>query len=416
MRRVAAVLVAVLAGGALTFALSASGGTDGSYRVDALFDNASFLIGGQDVKIAGARAGRVVGVKLARVGGHYKARIEMSVDPRFAPFRSDADCTIQPQSLIGEKFVQCTPGTPAGRPLTAGGGQAPTVPLTGTHSPVDIDLVLSTFRRPVNERLALLVGELGAGLAARGQDLNATIRRANPALQETDRVLRVVAGDRRNLRALIGGARHVLDALAARRRQAAQAIVHGAAVTARVASRRSDLERTVQGLPELLAQARPTLVRLGELTDAGTPVLRDLRTAAPQLERLSRAVPALVSAGRPALGRLGRASAAGAVALHASAPLVRALRLFAARARPTGSLVDTLVTSLRDRGVVEGLQTFVYYAALATSRYDKYSHIIPAHLIGSECSVYATKPSPACSAHFATTGAASRTLDYLLGK
>lgn len=416
MRRVAAVLVALAACGALAFALSATGGTDGSYRVDALFDNASFLIPGQDVKIAGARAGHVDGVRLARVDGHYRARIEMSVDPRFAPFRSDADCTIQPQSLIGEKFIQCTPGTPAGRPLAARGATPPTVPLADTHSPVDLDLVLSTFRRPVNERLALLVGELGTGVAGRGEDLNAIIRRANPALQETDRVLRIVAGDRTRLRALIGGARHVFDALAARRRAAVAAIVRGATVTARVAGRRSELERTVQGLPELLAQTRPTLVRLGELSDAGTPVLRDLRRAAPQVQRLSRAVPALVREGRPALTRLGRASAAGGTALHASAPLVRALRVFAARARPAGGLVAALFDSLHDRGVVEGLQTFAYYAALATARYDRYSHIIPAQLIASECSVYATRPSPSCDAHFVRTSAAARALHYLLGK
>jgi ABC-type transporter Mla subunit MlaD len=416
VRRVAAAVLAVVACSALALVLAAPGGTDGSYRVDAIFDNASFLIPGQDVKIAGARAGHVVDVRLVRVGGRYRARVEMAVDSRFAPFRSDADCTIQPQSLIGEKFVQCTPGTPAGHALTASGGQAPTVGLDGTHSPVDLDLVLATFRRPVNERLSLLLGELGSGLAARGEDLNDTIRRANPALQEANRVLGIVAGDRRRLRALIGGSRRVLDTLAARRHEVAATIVHGARVTTRIARHRGALEQTVQGLPQMLLEARPTLVRLQELTDAGTPILGDVQAAAPQLERLSRAVPALVAEGRPALDRLGQASAAGATALHASAPLVALLRRFAAAARPTGGLLATLLQSLHDRGVVEGLQTFTYYAALATSRYDEYSHIIPAHLLGSECSQYATTPTPGCDSHFVKTGAAARTLDYLMGK
>ena len=60
-----------------------------------------------------AKVGSVKDVTLTRDN---KARIEMEVDRRFAPFRSDADCTIQPQSLIGEKFVQCTPGTPRASP------------------------------------------------------------------------------------------------------------------------------------------------------------------------------------------------------------------------------------------------------------------------------------------------------------
>jgi ABC-type transporter Mla subunit MlaD len=197
------------AGGALGaiavgLALSAAGGgasSGGSYRVDAIFDNASFLIPGQDVKIAGAKVGSVVDVKLTP---QHKARIQMSVGKQFAPFRSDADCTIQPQSLIGEKFIQCTPGTPDGAPLRSVDGQAPTVPLSDTHSPVDIDLVNATFRQPTSQRLGLLLSELGAGFAARGDDLNAAILRANPALQETRRVMGILSDDRAQLRDLIG--------------------------------------------------------------------------------------------------------------------------------------------------------------------------------------------------------------------
>src|SRR5690606_10252704 len=109
--RVGALVTVLLAGAAAVLAAGA-GGEEGRYRVAAIFDNAGFLIPGQDVKIAGARVGHVVDVSLT---ADRKARVEMAVDPRFAPFRDDADCTIQPQSLVGEKFVQCTPGTPRGK-------------------------------------------------------------------------------------------------------------------------------------------------------------------------------------------------------------------------------------------------------------------------------------------------------------
>jgi phospholipid/cholesterol/gamma-HCH transport system substrate-binding protein len=112
----AGALCAVLAG----LALSAAGGGGpqiGDYRVDAIFDNASFLIPGQDVKIAGAKAGSVVDVKLTP---QHEARIQMRVGKEFAPFRSDADCTIQPQSLIGEKFHPVHAGHPAGHASSPG--------------------------------------------------------------------------------------------------------------------------------------------------------------------------------------------------------------------------------------------------------------------------------------------------------
>src|SRR5438093_1499275 len=103
--------------------------------------------------------------------GDRKARVEMEISGHFAPFRSDADCILRPQSLIGEKFVQCHPGTPRGRPLVAQGGHAPTVPLARTHSPVDLDLIFAALRRPYRERLTILVNELGTGLAGRPKDL-----------------------------------------------------------------------------------------------------------------------------------------------------------------------------------------------------------------------------------------------------
>jgi virulence factor Mce-like protein len=403
VRRIAGALGAVCAI-AIGLALSAASGgaSSGEYRVDAIFDNASFLIPGQDVKIAGAKAGSVVDVTLTP---DHKARIQMQVGKEFAPFRSDADCTIQPQSLIGEKFIQCTPGTPQGAPLRATGGEAATVPLANTHSPVDIDLVNATFRAPTNQRLAILLDELGAGFAARGDDLNAAIRRANPALQETRRVLGILSADRARLRSLIGASDQVIARLAEHRGSIKGFLRHGAAVAQVTAQRSAKLEDSARRLPALLAEAQPALSNLRTLAEQGTPILRDAGAAAPQLRRLAQGAGPLADAARPALTRLGKAAKAGEPALAAAAPVVTQLRAFARAALPTGIRVDDLFQSLRQRGVVEGLQTFTYFAALATSRFDRYSHTLPAHLLGSPCSQYATATVAGCSANFAGGGA-----------
>jgi hypothetical protein len=60
---------------------------------------------------------------------------------------------------------------------------------------------------------------------------------------------------------------------------------------------------------------------------------------------------------------------------------------------------------------------FFYHATVATSRFDDVSHILPAHVISSPCSQYATTPVAGCSANYATTSAATRRdLDILLKK
>jgi phospholipid/cholesterol/gamma-HCH transport system substrate-binding protein len=392
-----AVIATVLAASGLWAMLSAIGGTEGNYRVDAIFDNASNLIPGQDVKVAGARVGRVVGVKLTP---DRKARVQMQIDPRFAPFRSDADCTIQPQSLIGEKFIQCTPGTTTGKPIKARGDQAPTVSVANTHAPVDLDLVFATFRLPYRERLQLIVSELGMGLAGRGEDLNDLIRRANPALQESRRVLRIVDGDRTRLRALIAESDHIVGELARRKGRVADFIDRAQRVAATTAQHRGALDQGIRRLPPLLSAAKPSLDRLRTLADTATPVLAQLRGAAPSVNRLVGDLPPLADAARPALKRLGSMADTGIDAVRQGRPVVAQLRAFAAAARPTGALVNELFSSLRQRGVVEGLQRFVYYGATATSRFDRYSHMLPAHLIVNDCSMYATKPVAGCDAHF----------------
>jgi phospholipid/cholesterol/gamma-HCH transport system substrate-binding protein len=397
-------LGAVLVAGVLSAARDTG---DGTYRVDAIFDNASGLIPGQDVKVAGARVGRVQDVTLT---ADRHARVQMSVDPRFAPFRSDADCTIQPQSLIGEKFVQCLPGTPRGHELRPSGGEAPTVPLERTQAPVDLDLVFSTFRLPYRQRVSVLVNELGGGLAGRADDLNAAIRRANPALQEAERVLAILDRDRARLGRLVDESDRIIGELARRRGDVTRFIDRAAAVTEETADRRGDLAEAVRRLPPLLTEARPTLARLRELAEAGTPVAADLERAAPQVNRLVRHLGPLADAGRPALDRLGEAAEIGTRVVSAGRPVVTNLRTFARQARPTGALVRELFESLRATGTVEGLQSFVYFASAATSRFDRFSHILPAHLITTECQQYTAVTVPRCDARFAAgrTGRAAQ--------
>jgi phospholipid/cholesterol/gamma-HCH transport system substrate-binding protein len=400
VKRVAAIAT-VLAAAAAWALLSAIGGEGPqSYRVDAIFDNAANLIPGQDVKIAGARAGSVVGVRLTP---DRKARVQMAVDEHFAPFRSDADCTIQPQSLIGEKFIQCAPGSIRGRALQPHDGQAATVPLADTHAPVDLDLVFATFRLPYRERLQVLVSELGMGLSGRGGDLNALIRRANPAIQESSRVLRIVDADRTRLQALIGESDHIVGELARRKGAVADFIDRAERVTRTTASHRGALGEGIRRLPPLLAAARPALHRLHTLADTATPVLANLRGAAPQVTRLVQDLPPLADAAKPALERLGTTAQTGLETVRKGAPTVRKLRAFAAVARPTGSLLAELFTSMRQKGVVEGLQRFVYYGATATSRFDRFSHMLPAYPIAGECINYATALTPGCDAHFAAS-------------
>lgn len=138
MRRAATLVLAVVACATVGVAAAGSGGERG-YRVDAEFDRLSGLVTGQEMRVAGAKAGKIVEIGLT---GERNALIGMEVEPGFAPFRADARCTIRQDSLLGEKFVQCDPGTPDAPELRPRGDGPPTVPVARTEVPVDIDLIL----------------------------------------------------------------------------------------------------------------------------------------------------------------------------------------------------------------------------------------------------------------------------------
>ena len=399
VRRVVLILV-VVAGSAATTAAVSGGGAESGYQVDAIFDTASFLTPGQKVTIAGAEAGRVEELSLTP---DRRARVTLVVDERFAPFRSDGECTIQPQSLIGERFVDCVPGTPRGDPLRRSSIGVPTLPVERTHAPVDLDLVLGSFAGSTNERLALLLNELGAGMAGRSDDLDAVVRRANPALQQTRRVLAILRRDRARLGPLIDDAEAVLRPLARRRAEVASFVDHADAVSAVTARRRVALAEAVRELPPLLRTARPSLNDFADLARGATPLAADLRRAAPGAHRLLRDLSRFAGAAPPALRRLARMSDAGTRAVRPAAPEVARLRRFAAAARPVGAQLAGALENVKQRGVIEGAQTFLFFATLVTSRFDADAHLpVALAMPPATCAIWATVPVPGCSARFGT--------------
>ena len=121
-------------------------------------------------------------------------------------------------------YVDCNPGTasaPQLKRIASGPGKGDYyLPVTRTSSPVDFDIVQDIYQEPVAQRLAIILNELGTGLAARGSDLNAVIRRADPALGNTDQVLKILAGQNRALAKLATDSAAVLGPLARQRKRA----------------------------------------------------------------------------------------------------------------------------------------------------------------------------------------------------
>ena len=92
---------------------------------------------------------------------------------------------------------RCNPGT-SGKVLKPGS----TIPVSHTQSTIPADLVQNIMRLPYRQRFSIIINELGAAVAARSVDLQTALRRADPALAETDNLLALLANDAHTIRDL----------------------------------------------------------------------------------------------------------------------------------------------------------------------------------------------------------------------
>jgi virulence factor Mce-like protein len=400
MRRILLVigLLGVISAAAVLTAASDDSGSR-EYRVE--LDNAFGLSDGGDVKVAGVRAGRIEGFAIHPES--YRALVDIRIDQEgFGDLRTDVECEVRMQSLIGEYFIDCKPGTDEER-----FPEGETIPVEQTGSTIPVDLVNNIMRRPYRERFSIILGELGAGFAARGADLNETIRRASPALRETNRVLRILAEQAETIRDLNVNADVVVGELADRRREVTR-FVREARDTAQVSAERSDFIRgQLQRLPTFLRELRPTMRYLGEAADFQRPALANLSAQAPQLETFFDDLTRFVDASRPALRTLAEASRPGRRAMVAARPRIRELRMFA---RPLPELARNLAITLehlddRDFAIERdprspggrgytGLEAFLQYIfrqSMATNIYDEDSHILKVSIfVDNVCAQYTT--------------------------
>jgi ABC-type transporter Mla subunit MlaD len=415
VKRILAIASVLLAAAALVVFGTGAKDDGGDYRVRAIFMNAFSVIAGEDVKIAGVKVGKVESLD---VTPDKRAAVVLRIDdPGFQDFRRDAECTIRPQSLIGEKFVECTPTQPraegappppALRKIRRGPGKGQyLLPVTNTSRPVDLDLVANTLRLPFRQRLTIILNELGTGLAGRGSDLRLAIRNANPALKETDRVLAVLAGQNRVLAQLARDGDEILAPLARERASVTGFVDHANTVAVATAERSSALRENLALLPAFLRQLTPTMQQLGATADQMTPVLADLGGAAPNLNRVVEQLGPFSQAAIPAVTSLGDAAQVGGPALAKSRPIIEETGKLASTAKPLSANLASLLTSLRDTGGIERLMDFLFFQTTAINGYDSVGHYLRAGLILNACSTYTIKLFEDCKSGFGQTDEAA---------
>ncbi|WP_225869247.1 MlaD family protein [Nocardioides sp. Root79] len=333
--------------------------------VFAVFASASPLIEGNDVKVAGVTVGKVESIEV-RDG---KALVGMSLDEDALPLHDDAKATIRPLSLLGERFVEIDRGTADAGTLASGD----TIPVDRTSSAVDIDQVLNALDEPTGQALAALLTSVGNGMADRGEKVDGAIKALQPALEDTDKLVKVLDDQSAVLARMVTELQPVATSLASDNGKKLDGLLDAADELLRsTAAKQSELDATLTALPGTLASGRRTLRALRGAADATTPTLANLRPTTAVLSELTQELSGFAQAGAPAMKDLQPVLQRAQTLLKAAGPVAASMRrsspnvLRAARGlQPIGT---ELISNLRH------VLDFAKFWALTTNNSDGLSN------------------------------------------
>ena len=236
--------------GLLLFLWISFGGTTSlsprGYEISAEFNQAENLGSQSDVRISGVSVGKVISVGLDRRTGLTRAVIQ--IDPQFAPRPANTRAILRQKSLLGETYVELSPGSATGPKLADGG----TLPQGQVAPTVQLDQILSTFDPATRQAFETWQQQQGIALTNRGQDLNAALAQLYPFATNVDSVLAVLNRDSAATTTLLNDGGQVLGAVT-RSPSALQGLVHNANTTfSATAAQAAALAATIKAFPAFL--------------------------------------------------------------------------------------------------------------------------------------------------------------------
>ncbi len=248
------------------------------YRVQVQFDEAALLVEQADVRIAGLNVGKVATKTLDE--GASVTVAELEIDDEYAPIPRDSRATLRQKGLLGETYVELSPGTSDGPQLEDGD----MLPTGAAQETVEIDEIVKTFDKPTREAFQGWVKELAASIdKGRGESLNDALGNLPGFVARGDDVLRVLNEERPVLGRLVRNGGRALGAVNERQGQLRELIVNADEFFGALNSRNDALADTVFVLPTFLDETKATLSRLRTFSTKAAPLMRDLTPVAEDL-------------------------------------------------------------------------------------------------------------------------------------
>jgi phospholipid/cholesterol/gamma-HCH transport system substrate-binding protein len=305
-----------------------------SYQVKVPFTEASQLAEQSDVRISGVDVGKVESIELGPEGK--EAIALLNIDDKYAPLRASTRAMLRTKTLLGETYVELTPGS-AGEPALQDGAMLPTAQVTES---VQLDEIFQAFDPKTRRAFQTWMQEAAVAIEGQGQNLSYAIGNFEPTFKELEGVFRVLNSQKLATQQLFSNGAQTFEALRGREGELADLITASNELFKTTAQRNKDIEALFRAFPTFQDESKLTVERLrgfavnaDPLSKQLIPVAEELSPTliafgklAPEAKKLFEALPAVekeAPTGFPALRKLFRDDFPPL--LRASEPFVRNL-------------------------------------------------------------------------------------------
>jgi phospholipid/cholesterol/gamma-HCH transport system substrate-binding protein len=247
------------------------------YQIQIPFNEATQLAEQSDVRISGVSVGKVQSIEESPNGKRAQATID--IEDKYAPIPAGTRAILRTKTLLGETYVELTPGSPNGPKLHDG----ETLPLAQVAESVQLDEIFRTFNTRTRAAFQEWLQESALAIEGRGQSLSTAFAEFDPTFTEFDKLFRVLDTQRLAVKQLFRNGAITFRALRGREGQLADLIRNSNAVFQTTARRDKDIEALFRAFPTFEDQSRLTLNRLREFAVNTDPLMKQLVPAAEQL-------------------------------------------------------------------------------------------------------------------------------------
>ena len=133
------------------------------YRFNVAFKEAGTLSPEADVRISGVSVGKVKVIHADKQTGASDATIQL--DTAYAPIPKDTKAILRQKTLLGETYVELTPGSKSAGTIPENGG----LPAGAVSPTVELDEIFRAFDPKTRAAFQIWMQQLALALAGRGQ-------------------------------------------------------------------------------------------------------------------------------------------------------------------------------------------------------------------------------------------------------